>query len=148
MIRYISEILEAWRVNRLIRKLRRRRTEAAQDAVNYLRNAKTHSAIIDSLVDQKIDSIQRERFRDQYYEKPIKSKNMETLTEKSTLNDESPLVFGKEHKGKALINVPATYLLYIYSTWTRTAALASLIAYIDDNMDVLNAQAKIERGQR
>lgn len=43
------------------------------------------------------------------------------------------------HKGKAMANVPAKYLLWLYSEGLRDLAVK---AYIEDNLDVLKKQAK------
>lgn len=52
--------------------------------------------------------------------------------------DTSPMPFG-QHKGKALANVPAKYLLWVYAQpWLKTGQLKD---YIADNLDVLKAQA-------
>ena len=54
------------------------------------------------------------------------------------LTDDSILEFGNLHKGKKLINVPASYLLFVYENNYNTGK--ALRAYIEDNMDVLKKQ--------
>ena len=55
------------------------------------------------------------------------------------LTDDSIMPFGKAHKGKRMDEVPADYLLYIHSNYNNLPT--ELVAYIDDNMDVLEQQA-------
>lgn len=57
-----------------------------------------------------------------------------------TFTDNSIMAFGL-HKGKALANVPASYLLYLRNqpTWDRTSPLGR---YIEDNLKVLETQKK------
>lgn len=54
------------------------------------------------------------------------------------LNDNSILHFGSKHRGKKLINVPASYLLYIYENNYNTGI--PLRNYIKENLDVLKKQ--------
>lgn len=54
------------------------------------------------------------------------------------MNDESLMPFG-EHKGKKLIDVPASYLLYLYD---QNKCYGELKEYIEDNLDVLNEEKK------
>lgn len=56
------------------------------------------------------------------------------------MNNNSLMAFGK-HKGKALANVPADYLIWLY---TEQKCKGGLKDYIEDNMDVLQQQAKAE----
>jgi hypothetical protein len=54
------------------------------------------------------------------------------------LTDKSLMPFG-EHKGKALANVPARYLIYIFENFTLHDNLKT---YIKKNKDVLEAEVK------
>lgn len=66
---------------------------------------------------------------------------METTTE--TYTDQTVINFGK-HKGKALANVPAVYLLWIYNN--KEFENPPLKQYILNNMDALNKEAsKVKR---
>lgn len=60
------------------------------------------------------------------------------------MNDASPMPFGK-YKGKPLIAVPASYLIWV---WENTDVREPLKTYIKDNIDVLYAQAKREKLRR
>jgi uncharacterized protein (DUF3820 family) len=64
------------------------------------------------------------------------------------MNDNSIMPFGK-YKGTKLINVPASYLLWLYSQWTETTQLddnqKELKEYIEDNMKVLEMELKQEK---
>jgi len=53
------------------------------------------------------------------------------------LTDESPMPFGK-HKDKQMIDVPATYLLYLYEEKKYNKEVKE---YIEDNMQILKKQA-------
>ena len=57
------------------------------------------------------------------------------------LTDNSPMPFGK-FKGQALVNVPASYLLWLYAQ--RDFNHLQLKNYIADNLDVLHVQAAEE----
>lgn len=53
-------------------------------------------------------------------------------------DDNSKMPFG-EHKGKALVNVPASYLLYLYEQpWLR----GPVKEYIKENFATISTQAK------
>lgn len=54
------------------------------------------------------------------------------------LTDSDKMPFGK-HKGDALVNVPAGYLIYIYENMDLHGPIKD---YIKKNLDVLKAQAK------
>jgi hypothetical protein len=54
-------------------------------------------------------------------------------------NDSTLMPFG-EFKGQALVNVPASRLLYYYENYTNLNP--SLKKYIESNLDVIKAQAK------
>lgn len=54
------------------------------------------------------------------------------------MKDTDLMEFGK-HEGKALANVPADYLLWLYD---NNRAHGDLKKYIEYNMDVLKKQAK------
>jgi len=64
------------------------------------------------------------------------------------MNDNSIMPFGK-YKGTKLINVPASYLLWLYSQWAETTQLddnqKELKEYIEDNMKVLEMELKQEK---
>jgi uncharacterized protein (DUF3820 family) len=49
------------------------------------------------------------------------------------LNDNSSMPFGK-HKGDRLINVPASYLLWLYE---NNKCSGELKQYIEDNLDAI-----------
>lgn len=57
-------------------------------------------------------------------------------------DDDTPMPFGK-HKGKALRDVPARYLLWLEGTLRRDD-WKDLQAYIKDNYEALKLQAKNE----
>lgn len=54
------------------------------------------------------------------------------------MTDESIIPFGK-YKGEKLANVPASYLLWLYS---EGYCQRELKKYIEDNMDVLKQETK------
>ncbi len=56
-------------------------------------------------------------------------------------NDNTLMPFGK-HKGKALTNVPASYLIYLYEDGLNDGPLKE---YIKFNIDVLYKQQKREK---
>ncbi len=60
------------------------------------------------------------------------------------LTDNSPMPFGKAHKGKKMANVPASYLLWLYNEpsmqTTLTNSYPGLKAYIEDNLQGLQAE--------
>lgn len=61
------------------------------------------------------------------------------------LTDNSSFPFGT-HKGKKMGNVPSSYLLWLreqewIKEWPR------VLEYINDNLDVLAAEAKLEKAQ-
>lgn len=61
-----------------------------------------------------------------------------------TLTDKSIMTWGK-YKGYVLVNVPASYLIYIYVNFTIHTALKK---YIEDNLGVLKMQAKNDAKER
>lgn len=54
------------------------------------------------------------------------------------MKDTDKMPFGM-HKGKAMIEVPASYLLWIYD---NGKCFGEVKAYIEDNLDVLKKEAK------
>lgn len=56
------------------------------------------------------------------------------------MTDNSPMPFG-EHKGKAMVEVPASYLMFI-SIQAWITKWPEVHGYIKDNMDVLKSQTK------
>ena len=54
-----------------------------------------------------------------------------------TFTDRTPMPFGK-FRGKAMANVPAIYLLWLYNKGCRHAGVKQ---YILDNLNELNAEA-------
>lgn len=58
---------------------------------------------------------------------------------KNALTDKDPMPFGK-HKGQKMINVPASYLLWLWDD--PMFKTGDVHEYIKDNLDVLQAQAK------
>lgn len=57
------------------------------------------------------------------------------------LKDDSPMPFGK-YKGEAMVDVPASYLLYLYRSPGK--GHSNVDAYIRDNLQVLKKQEKEE----
>ena len=57
------------------------------------------------------------------------------------INDNTPLDYGSEHRGTALINVPADYLLDLYEN-NFDEIPSDLRAYIEYNMEVLKFELK------
>lgn len=53
------------------------------------------------------------------------------------LNDTSPMPYG-EHKGKAMIDVPARYLLWL---WENNKYSKAVGTYILNNLDALRKEA-------
>lgn len=60
---------------------------------------------------------------------------------KVVITDETPMPFGK-HKGIAMANVPASYLLWLHDNGQCFGAMKD---YLDDNYDALLIEAKVER---
>lgn len=58
------------------------------------------------------------------------------------LDDDSPMPFGK-YRGKAMAEVPASYLLWLYRQTTKLDT--SVHAYIIDNLDVLKKEEEEEK---
>lgn len=56
----------------------------------------------------------------------------------SPLTDNSPMPFG-QHKGKAMANVPAQYLLWLYNKGVEHGPVKR---YILDNLDALRTEVK------
>uniref|UniRef100_A0A6M3LLS0 Putative quorum-sensing-regulated virulence factor n=1 Tax=viral metagenome TaxID=1070528 RepID=A0A6M3LLS0_9ZZZZ len=54
------------------------------------------------------------------------------------LQDDSPMPFGK-YKGDKMINVPASYLLWLYN---ENKCNKNVRDYIEDNLDVLKMEVK------
>lgn len=54
------------------------------------------------------------------------------------LTDKDKITFGI-HSGKALANVPASYLLWL---WDGQKCFGDLKEYIQDNLEVLRSEAK------
>lgn len=57
------------------------------------------------------------------------------------LTDDSIMWFG-DYKGRKLVNVPASYLLYIYN---NNKAFGKLKDYIEDNLQVLEVEFENEK---
>ena len=57
------------------------------------------------------------------------------------LSDGSSMPFGK-YKGTAMANVPASYIMWVYGSVSRTYASADVLDYIKDNLDALALEAK------
>ena len=57
------------------------------------------------------------------------------------LTDESLMPFG-QHKGKKLVNVPDTYLMWLYE---NNKAHGDLKEYIEDNLDVIKKESVNQR---
>lgn len=60
----------------------------------------------------------------------------------SKLKDGDILNWGKEHKGKALINVPAAYLVWMHDDAQHVPH--DLREYLRENIEVLRIQKKKE----
>lgn len=58
------------------------------------------------------------------------------MTQKK-LTDEDPMMFGK-HKGTAMANVPADYLLYLYH---NNLPDGNVRDYIEDNLDSIQQES-------
>lgn len=58
------------------------------------------------------------------------------------LNDQSEMTFGKQFKGKKLLEVPSSYLLWV---WDNTDVKEKFLLgqYIYDNMEGLKADASL-----
>lgn len=54
------------------------------------------------------------------------------------LTDESPMLFGK-YKGDKMVNVPASYLMWLYD---NNKCNAEVREYIKENLDVLQKEIK------
>lgn len=59
------------------------------------------------------------------------------MTTATILSDNSPMPFGK-HKGKAMINIPAKYLLWLYNQGVDHEAVKK---YIISNLEILKKEA-------
>lgn len=57
------------------------------------------------------------------------------------MNDNSIMPFGI-HKGEALANVPAKYLLWLYKKWHCRGELKK---YIEENIEVLKKEVEREK---
>lgn len=68
------------------------------------------------------------------------------MSSKSTtpMTGNSPMPFGK-HKGKALANVPDSYLLWLYE---ENVAKGALLTYLTENIDVIRHNAQQKSGKR
>lgn len=71
-------------------------------------------------------------------------KELQTEKENSMLKDTDKITFGV-HKGKALANVPAHYLLFIYENGYRMPD--ELKKYIEENKEVLLKEKKGSNGK-
>jgi len=58
------------------------------------------------------------------------------------LQDDSPMPFGK-YKGDKMINVPASYLLWLYN---ENKCNKNVRDYIEENLDVLKMELKKTNG--
>lgn len=68
---------------------------------------------------------------------------MQTTTSNEILTDNSPMPFGK-HRGKAMVDVPAVYLLWLYNN--PSFEDGPVKKYILNNLDVINKEAsKVKR---
>lgn len=63
------------------------------------------------------------------------------MSKSKSFTDETPMPWGM-HKGKALANVPASYLIWLYE---NQKAFGKLAYYIHRNMSVLRADAAKEQ---
>ena len=61
---------------------------------------------------------------------------MVSFENKKVLTDNSIMLYG-QHKGKKLIDVPASYFIYIYNNHKLQD---DLIEYIEDNMEVFQKE--------
>ena len=69
---------------------------------------------------------------------------LQEMDSQQPLKDTDILDWGKEHKGKALANVPASYLIWMYEKATGVPLKYRLC--IKDNLDVL--QMEVRQGQK
>lgn len=60
------------------------------------------------------------------------------MQSENPLTDNSPMPFG-QHKGKAMANVPAQYLLWLYN---KGVAHGPVGRYILDNLEALKSEVK------
>ena len=63
---------------------------------------------------------------------------MKNLNKMANLTDESPMPWGK-YQGDKMINVPASYLIWLYD---NNKCSGDVKAYIKDNYDVLNEEVR------
>lgn len=66
------------------------------------------------------------------------------MNETNVLTDDSPMPIGR-HKDKRMEEVPAKYLMFLYSEWAKSdfrvaRAAVPVLAYIRENLDVLNKE--------
>jgi uncharacterized protein (DUF3820 family) len=54
------------------------------------------------------------------------------------LNDNTPMPFGK-YQGKAMVNVPAVYLIWLFDNGCSHAGVKK---YIQDNLEILKKEAQ------
>ena len=66
---------------------------------------------------------------------------------KEPLNDESIMYWGKKFSGLKMINVPASFLLWMKDKIKPDAHTQPIFDYIEDNLNVLQKQAKEESYQ-
>lgn len=59
------------------------------------------------------------------------------------LTDQSPLEYGKKHRGEKLANVPAGYLLWVHNEAKHVPQ--NILNYIADNYDYLTKEAEFEK---
>lgn len=55
------------------------------------------------------------------------------------LEDDSPMPWGKAHRGTAMANVPAKYLLWM---WENNKGGPLVRKYIKDNLEILKKELK------
>ena len=61
--------------------------------------------------------------------------------------DDTLMPFGK-YKGLPMIEVPASYLIYLYEDSPQPLTHIALKRYIEENMDVLRMQINIDKQKR
>ena len=63
------------------------------------------------------------------------------------MNDNTPMPFGK-HKGKAMVEVPASYLLWYWNEHEGQSTVGmypdkrNVLKYIEENLDVLKKEVR------
>lgn len=62
------------------------------------------------------------------------------MSDQEPLTYESPMPFGKAHRGVKMANVPASYLMWFHDNVQGDMFTDPVHAYIDDNMDSIKQE--------